>query len=341
MALPSSGTLTLAQIQTEFGGSNPIGLNEYYRGNAYVTSNNTGVPTSGAISVSSFYGAVRRPSITYTISSNTANASVNIASLGGYIAGVSDVTIVINSGIYVYSTSTGTPGLSLTGGTTGDTLTVTNNGFIMGCGATGATFSSAGSAGGTAISLGYNTTINNTNGSAYIGGGGGGGGGAGTYSGAGGGAGGGAGASFGGGTGGAGGGVGASGSNGVVTIETVGCCSNQPVSGGGGGGRVFPGTGGQGGIGGGSYTNYYGRGGTAGGGGGGFNGGNGGSANASGSGSAISGGGGGGWGASGGSGYTNTVGGYAGGAGGKAVALNGKTVTWTSGNTTRVYGAVS
>jgi hypothetical protein len=30
-----------------------------------------------------------------------------------------------------------------------------------------------------------------------------------------------------------------------------------------------------------------------------------------------------------------------GGSGGKAVNLNGKTVTWVSGNTTRVYGAVS
>jgi hypothetical protein len=28
-------------------------------------------------------------------------------------------------------------------------------------------------------------------------------------------------------------------------------------------------------------------------------------------------------------------------AGGKAVALNGNSVTWVSGNTTRVYGAVS
>jgi hypothetical protein len=30
-----------------------------------------------------------------------------------------------------------------------------------------------------------------------------------------------------------------------------------------------------------------------------------------------------------------------GGAGGKAVTLNGQTVTWTSGNTTRVWGSVA
>jgi len=49
MALPSSGALALSDIQTEFGGSNPIGLSEYY-GVA------TGVPASGTIDISDFYG---------------------------------------------------------------------------------------------------------------------------------------------------------------------------------------------------------------------------------------------------------------------------------------------
>jgi hypothetical protein len=46
---------------------------------------------------------------------------------------------------------------------------------------------------------------------------------------------------------------------------------------------------------------------------------------------------GGGWGASGQLRQT----GISNGVGGKAVNLNGKTVTWVSGDTTRVYGAVS
>ena len=59
MALPSSGVLTLADIQTEFGGTNPIGLSEYYRGGGLVpdTAGNAGIPTSGVISVTDFYGA--------------------------------------------------------------------------------------------------------------------------------------------------------------------------------------------------------------------------------------------------------------------------------------------
>ena len=53
MALQGSGQISLADIQTEFGGSNPISLNEYYLNGLYVTSNNTGVPTSGVISFKS------------------------------------------------------------------------------------------------------------------------------------------------------------------------------------------------------------------------------------------------------------------------------------------------
>lgn len=55
MPLQGSGAISLSQIQTEFGGANPISMSEYYRNGAYTTSNNTGVPTSGAISVSQFY----------------------------------------------------------------------------------------------------------------------------------------------------------------------------------------------------------------------------------------------------------------------------------------------
>lgn len=60
MAIPSSGPLAFTAIQTEFGGSNPIGLNEYYAGGAYVAAGTSGtngpVPSSGQISVNQFYG---------------------------------------------------------------------------------------------------------------------------------------------------------------------------------------------------------------------------------------------------------------------------------------------
>ena len=60
MAIASSGSLSLDNIQTEFGGSNPIDINEYYAGGSYVpagcTGTNGAVPSSGTIAVSNFYG---------------------------------------------------------------------------------------------------------------------------------------------------------------------------------------------------------------------------------------------------------------------------------------------
>lgn len=57
MALSGTGQLSLSDIEGEFGGSPPTSLSEYYRGGGLVTSNNTGVPVSGQISLANFYGA--------------------------------------------------------------------------------------------------------------------------------------------------------------------------------------------------------------------------------------------------------------------------------------------
>lgn len=58
MALQTSGAISLNDIQGEFGSSNPISINEYYRGGANVpnTSVNNSIPTSGTIAFSNFYG---------------------------------------------------------------------------------------------------------------------------------------------------------------------------------------------------------------------------------------------------------------------------------------------
>jgi len=60
MAMPTAyNPISLGQVQTEFTGTNPIGINEYYRGGGYTTENNTNVPTSGTISLEDFYSAYR------------------------------------------------------------------------------------------------------------------------------------------------------------------------------------------------------------------------------------------------------------------------------------------
>ena len=47
MVLPGSGEISLGDIQTEFGGSNPISMSEYY-------SAASGIPASGPIDFSDF-----------------------------------------------------------------------------------------------------------------------------------------------------------------------------------------------------------------------------------------------------------------------------------------------
>lgn len=383
MALNSSGPISIAgttagvSIQKELGGTGTAQMSL----NCATVRTLAGVPSGAIIMPTNFYGKSSGPTVlSYTFAANTANASLNVASISGYVAGSSAITVTVNSGVYLYSTSNATPGLTLTGGTTGDTVTLVNNGFIMGQGGVGGGYSVSSSAGGTALKLGFNTTVNNTNASAYIGGGGGGGGSKkasvcgglnhGTGGGGGGAGGGGGGIScqcyfnLGGGpirpTAGTGGGVGSVGGSTSADSNSAGD-SFWAAASGSGGGRVFPGTGGVGSNSGNVGT--IGTGGGAGGGGGstyatcccaGSNyligqGGAGGASNAVGGVgigfsctcySGPAGGGGGGWGASGGLGFGGTLI-FAPGGGGKAVCLNGKTVTWVSGNTTRVYGAVS
>ena len=286
-------------------------------------------------------------SVTQTYASNAANVSLNVTTLSGYVAGNSCIKITINSGVYIYSTSYSTPALLLTGGSTGDKITIINKGYIMGKGGDGNYICCTSKFGYPAIRLGFNTTVDNTCSSAYIGGGGG----AGGYTNCktqygGGGAGGGSGGKNAtNNLGGSGGGVGASGGNGVPNL-IICCCSVPPVrfyGSAGGGGRIFPGTGGAGGC----WNGYSaGKGGGAGGGGGvcqgsggASTGGAGGSSScAGGSYSGFAGGGGGGWGASGGTGRS-----YPGYGGGKAICLSfyGVTVTIKSSCTTRIYGAIS
>jgi hypothetical protein len=298
-------------------------MSEFYRGGGKVPTNNTNVPTSGAISFSNFYNAVNRITAYITYSSNQQQITVNPTTASGYVAGITDIIIQVNSGVYVWSDSLSTPAITINGGlSAGDTLTLVNNGFIMGKGGTGGRGTlTAGESGGPAMSLSTSLQITNNS---YIGGGGGGG----TQ----------------------GGGGGAGGGDGGISFTTDfnlrgrgGSPGNSGTAGGGecggGGGRIMPGVGGAG-------TGGAGQGGGAGGGGGGTgsaagSGGNGGSeGNAGNAGSGSSwGGGGGGWGAAGRTGYYYGFGVPAGGSGGKAINLNGYAVTWIVNGT--VYGAVS
>jgi len=367
MALPTSGPLTLQNIQTEFGGINPISLNEYYAGGGLVPAGTSGtngaVPTGNTISINNFYGTANL--LQLVVSLNTQNFNLlTAAQAAGFVNGSSrPIQVTINANVYVWSDNTTLAAFD-TGAITGSgTITIINNGYIIGKGGAAATTTTSASitseAGGNAINIQKSVTIINNSGAFIAGGGGGGGTGRlGTNS------------IYALGGGGAGGGASGTNAGGAIGIAGVPATSTQTSGGqvttnGGSGGRILSGVGGASislfipisaggtlkriGLGGGSGGSGSamtggptqsakvagsGAGGTAG-----AVGGNGGGSSSSGS-ETAAGGGGGGWGAAGGSGF-NSAGGTSlswgvGGAGGKAVNLNGFTGPITGAGT--VYG---
>jgi len=190
MTLPASGSLTLSQIQTEMGGSNPISLSEYYRGGGIVTSTypdgtgsiNTNIPTSGEISISSFYNGQGIFVFTSTIGT-TANYNLNSAMSSAGWDGVKPVlaNITVSAGATVYGIGYGgTPAFTIGSLPTYSAVTVTNNGIIAGYGGYGAATAGPGGPGGVGLSISSATTlVNSSTGAIFGGGGGGGGGGAG------------------------------------------------------------------------------------------------------------------------------------------------------------------
>ena len=182
MTIKSSGSsLAISEIAAEFGGSTPHSMSEYYSGGDNVPSSTGDIASSGANSMSNFYGTSNRIIITLTISGDTNNYNIFSNKGGTYSAGISDVTLVNNARIS--SSSTGTAAVDTgSGWANGDTITIDNNSTIVGDGGNGGAGSSsigggsAGSAAGHAVNVQFNTTVDNTGGTISGGGGGGGGG---------------------------------------------------------------------------------------------------------------------------------------------------------------------
>ena len=65
-----SGAISFSDVQTEFGGSNPISLSEYYRGGSNVPSvgaGTSGIPTSNTISADNLRGRSKTATVTYDV----------------------------------------------------------------------------------------------------------------------------------------------------------------------------------------------------------------------------------------------------------------------------------
>lgn len=181
MALPASGAISLANVNTELG----VASNTTRSLNDAAVRSLFG-KASGVISMSDGYGKSNSSSFTFspTISANTANYNLRAAAVAAGWNGTTalNATVTINSGVIVYSASTATAAFD-TGVTfpAGTSLKIVNNGTILGKGGAGAasatsTPGNAGGAGGPALKAQYATSV--TNNGRIAGGGGGGGSGA-------------------------------------------------------------------------------------------------------------------------------------------------------------------
>jgi len=167
-----SGQLSLADIAAEYGGSEPHKLSEYYdKGNA---------PGSGEIQLhADFQGTSNL--FSFSITSNTSNLNLRSAAVSAGWDQSIPVQATINSGVTITASNNSSTALVIDGSWNGLTLvnngTVKGYGGNGGNGATGTAQGGAGAAGSTAISTSVTMTIDN-NGSLLGGGGGGGGSGA-------------------------------------------------------------------------------------------------------------------------------------------------------------------
>jgi len=147
MAIKSSGALSFAtDIVGEFADSAPHSMSEFYGGGDKVPAGaNPGVATSGTINFNSFYDCVAATVL--TISSNTNDYDIGTACIAAGGDKSTPVILTINSGVTVGSTSTSTPAMKTgTGWASGVSITITNNGSIVG--STGSNVNGTGGTGG-------------------------------------------------------------------------------------------------------------------------------------------------------------------------------------------------
>lgn len=178
MTLQASGIISLLDIRNEHDSADvaPYDL-EYYYGAS------EGVPDSGELAFSDFYGTTKTFNFTDTIAATTTyyNVSDKAAAAGWNVTDRLRATITVNSGVVVGSTSSPGNAFEVEFLPVGSTVYLINNGTIIGkggAGGNGATSTvspTVGGNGGTAIYTKHAMSITN-NGIIAAGGGGGGGG---------------------------------------------------------------------------------------------------------------------------------------------------------------------
>jgi len=156
MAIPSSGqSLSFSALRTEFvGGNSALPIGSLYRGGSNIRAKNpdnnavndaANVPTTGALDASDFYDQGK--GFTFTYSSPATDQ--NLSSLFGSTDYQADYpkNVVIPAPITLGSADTAEFALEADSGGDG-TITITNNGTLIGAGGAGGSAGGAATAGG-------------------------------------------------------------------------------------------------------------------------------------------------------------------------------------------------
>jgi hypothetical protein len=141
MAIPGPGqAISINSIVTEFGGSAPHAISEYYRGGPLVANApvNAAIPTSGQIALSNFYGASNRIAIPLPITGSVIHYNVYNNRGPTYVPGISDITVTVGpTGVVTGSVAVGYAMIVPNQFSPTDTVTIVNNGIIAGAGGDG------------------------------------------------------------------------------------------------------------------------------------------------------------------------------------------------------------
>jgi len=167
MTIPTSGPVSFNTLKNEYNDTNPVRLNEFYRGGLVPDSaiNNGSVPTSGEISISDLRGSSNE--FVAVVSSSTTQLNLQTLFSGSAWSSSVPKRVEINSGVVIGSSSISTPALTVGSGA-GGVVRINNAGSIQGAGG-----SANSGNGGPAVRANSPTQIQNT-GQIYAGGGGGG-----------------------------------------------------------------------------------------------------------------------------------------------------------------------
>jgi hypothetical protein len=113
MTLPTSGPLALSAIKTEFNGTRPISLSQYYKGGSFVSSyaDAPNVPASGTIKNSEFYGATNVPPQTVTWITPAGQNLTQGTPFNLQLSATNAVSYMVSSGSLPNSVSMTTTGL--------------------------------------------------------------------------------------------------------------------------------------------------------------------------------------------------------------------------------------